>query len=85
MGKRSDALSAQLHAANRQLQAELRRTKEMETMRQQFLFAVSHELKTPLAIIQGYAEGWKVLRLMRKRNAGIAGLFKAKRGKWEFL
>lgn len=70
MGKRSDALFAQLHAAlaaknaaNRQLQAELRRTKEMETMRQQFLFAVSHELKTPLAIIQGYAEGLESLTI----------------------
>ena len=32
-------------------------------MRQSFIFAVSHELKTPLAIIQGYAEGLDSLHI----------------------
>lgn len=31
-----------------------------DQMRKEFVYSVSHELKTPLALIQGYAEGLKV-------------------------
>lgn len=46
-----------LNRVNGQLEEELKKVKEMDEMRKNFLSSVSHELKTPLAIIQGYAEG----------------------------
>lgn len=52
----NEALTA-LKKSNEELQTQLEKAKEVEHMRKSFIFAVSHELKTPLAIIQGYAEG----------------------------
>ncbi len=70
LGRSLNTLSSQLNAAltalktsNEQLQQQLDKAKEMEHMRQSFIFAVSHELKTPLAIIQGYAEGLDSLHI----------------------
>ena len=37
----------------------INRYKELENTRQEFVSNVSHELKTPIALIQGYAEGLK--------------------------
>ncbi|MBQ8814762.1 MAG: HAMP domain-containing protein [Lachnospiraceae bacterium] len=48
---------AELKAANLELQRDIERKEERENMRQEFLAGVSHELKTPIALIQGYAEG----------------------------
>lgn len=50
---------AQLKSANNQLKQDIRRKEKLEEMRNEFLGNVSHELKTPLALIQGYAEGLK--------------------------
>lgn len=47
----------ELKTANIELQHDLQRRTEQEEMRQEFLTNVSHELKTPIALIQGYAEG----------------------------
>jgi len=52
----SSALAG-LQAANRKLENDIAQEKELEKMRTDFFSAVSHELKTPLALIQGYAEG----------------------------
>ena len=46
-----------LKEANAQLQEDIRRKEEIDEMRKAFIANVSHELKTPIALIQGYAEG----------------------------
>ncbi len=46
-----------LKTANNELKADLERREKAENMQQEFLSNVTHELKTPLALIQGYAEG----------------------------
>ena len=46
-----------LKSANIELQNDIRKKEKSEEMRKEFLSNVSHELKTPIALIQGYAEG----------------------------
>lgn len=48
---------SELKTANNELRKDLKHRTEIEDMRQEFLSNVTHELKTPLALIQGYAEG----------------------------
>lgn len=50
---------SQLKSANKELQRDIERKVKMEEVRTEFLSNVSHELKTPIALIQGYAEGLK--------------------------
>ncbi len=59
----SDSLDAALTALrekNEQLQEDIERERELERQRQDFVSSASHELKTPIAIIRGYAEGLKM-------------------------
>lgn len=50
----------ELREINRQLEAEIRKKQQVDDMRKEFIINVSHELKTPIALIQGYAEGLRV-------------------------
>ncbi len=50
---------SKLKSANVKLQRDIEQKIEIDEMRKEFLSNVSHELKTPIAIIQGYAEGLK--------------------------
>ena len=47
----------ELKTANVELQDDIEKKIQIDEMRKEFLSNVSHELKTPLALIQGYAEG----------------------------
>lgn len=48
---------SELKSANNELLRDIERKNEIEKLRTEFLSNVSHELKTPIALIQGYAEG----------------------------
>ena len=46
-----------LRTSNEQLAHEIEEKERIDAMRREFIVNVSHELKTPIALIQGYAEG----------------------------
>ena len=48
---------SELRTANNELQKDIEKKEQIDEMRKEFLSNVSHELKTPIALIQGYAEG----------------------------
>lgn len=50
---------SELKTANNELLKDIARKEQIDEMRKEFLSNVSHELKTPIALIQGYAEGLK--------------------------
>ena len=60
INKLSDSLEktiSELKTANNELQRDVEKKEAIDEMRKEFLANVSHELKTPIALIQGYAEG----------------------------
>lgn len=59
MSQKLEETISELKSANNQLQKDIAQKEKIETMRNEFLGNVSHELKTPIALIQGYAEGLK--------------------------
>ncbi len=66
LGQNMNALSesleetiSQLKTANNELKRDLEQKTAIDEQRQELLSNVSHELKTPIALIQGYAEGLK--------------------------
>ncbi|HKL80586.1 MAG TPA: ATP-binding protein [Mobilitalea sp.] len=50
---------SELKTANNELLTDIQHKTEIDEMRKEFLSNVSHELKTPISLIQGYAEGLK--------------------------
>ena len=48
---------SELKTANNKLLRDIEKKEKIDEMRREFLSNVSHELKTPIALIQGYAEG----------------------------
>lgn len=50
---------SELKTANNELKKDIEKKEKIDEMRKEFLANVSHELKTPIALIQGYAEGLK--------------------------
>lgn len=50
----------ELKLSNEQLGEEIREKEKIDAMRREFIVNASHELKTPIALIQGYAEGLKL-------------------------
>lgn len=57
-GKLEQTIS-ELKTANNELRKDIDQRIKIDDMRKEFLSHVSHELKTPIALIQGYAEGLK--------------------------
>ena len=54
-----DASLTSLNEANIKLQKDIDKERKLEAMRKEFVADVSHELKTPITLIKGYAEGIK--------------------------
>lgn len=59
MSEELEATISELKTANAELTKDIEKKIQIDEMRKEFLSHVSHELKTPIALIQGYAEGLK--------------------------
>ncbi len=59
MSNQLERTISELKSANYELQKDIENKEKIESMRSEFISNVSHELKTPIALIQGYAEGLK--------------------------
>ncbi len=57
MAEKLEQAISELKTANNELQRDIEQKTKVDEMRKEFLSNVSHELKTPIALIQGYAEG----------------------------
>lgn len=59
LSKTLESTISELKTANNKLLQDIQKKEKIDEMRREFLSNVSHELKTPIALIQGYAEGLK--------------------------
>ena len=59
LSEKLETTISELKSANNELQSDIQNKIQIDEMRKDFLSNVTHELKTPIALIQGYAEGLK--------------------------
>lgn len=59
LSQKLNSTLGELKYANKKLREDIEKEKQIEKMRREFVAGVSHELKTPIALISGYAEGIK--------------------------
>jgi two-component system, OmpR family, sensor histidine kinase VanS len=59
LSEKLDGTLNELQAANEKLTEDIEKEKKLEKMRREFVAGVSHELKTPISLIAGYAEAIK--------------------------
>lgn len=59
LSDRLDTSITELNTANEKLKEDIEKERQLEKLRKEFVSSVSHELKTPIALIQGYGEGLK--------------------------
>ena len=57
MSDKLESTIKQLRNTNNELERDIEKKSKIEEMRKTFISDVSHELKTPIALIQGYSEG----------------------------
>ena len=57
MSEKLETTIKQLRSNNIELEKDIEEKSKIDEMRKQFISDVSHELKTPIALIQGYSEG----------------------------
>lgn len=57
MGETLERNIDEINRANLKLKEDIEKEKKLDKLRKEFVACVSHELKTPIAIIQGYAQG----------------------------
>jgi signal transduction histidine kinase len=80
MSEKLEEAISDLKTANNELQKDIEQKVQIDEMRKEFLSHVSHELKTPIALIQGYSEGLKDnILTMKKAGISIVMLFQMKR------
>lgn len=59
LSEKLESTISELKTANNELMKDIEQKEQLDEMRKEFISNVSHELKTPLALIMGYAEGLK--------------------------
>jgi len=59
LGENLNIMSAQLKYSIDKLHEDIEKERQIDKMRKEFISSVSHELKTPIAIINNYCEGLK--------------------------
>ncbi|MCI8700601.1 MAG: HAMP domain-containing protein [Clostridia bacterium] len=57
MSQKLETTIKQLRATNRELEKDVEEKSKLNEMKNSFISDVSHELKTPIALVQGYSEG----------------------------
>lgn len=63
-----DVTLQDLSEKNKKLQDDIEKKQTIDELRKEFISSISHELKTPIAIVRGYAEGAEIMI-----NSGDAG------------
>ena len=59
LSQKLDKTLTQLKTTNEKLMEDIEKERQLEIMRKEFVAGVSHELKTPITLISGYAEALK--------------------------